>query len=231
MEGKTVDFIKLLLNTDLFKCFSEGELINIFNNDNYFIKTYTKESVIYLQNETCNSMDIILDGNIIIQKIDAEGNVLTISDFTLGDVIGENLLFSSSNKYPMTITAKSKTEILHIKRELILKLCQTNNCFLNIFLKSLSDKSMMLTKKITTLSMNNLRQSIIDFLMYENHRQKSSKIKLNMTKKELSEKIGVQRSSLSRELNNMRADGLIDFDAKHIYIIDINMLNELHKDN
>lgn len=231
MEGETLDFIKLLLNTDLFKCFSEHELTNIFNNDNYFIKTYTKDSVIYLQNEICNSMDIILDGNIIIQKIDAEGNVLTINNFTLGDVIGENLLFSSNNKYPMTITSKSNTAILHIKKELVLKLCQTNDCFLNIFLKSLSDKSMMLTKKITTLSMNNLRQSIIDFLLYEYHIQKSTKIKLTMTKKELAEKIGVQRSSLSRELNNMRVDGLIDFDAKYIYINDIYVLNELHKDN
>lgn len=231
MEGKTMDFIKLLLNTDLFKCFSEHELIDIFSNDNYFIKTYTKDSVIYLQNETCYSMDIILDGNITIQKIDAEGNVLTINDFAIGDVIGENLLFSSNNKYPMTITAKSTTKILHIKKELILRLCQTNDCFLNIFLKSLSDKSMMLTHKITNLTMKSLRQSIIDFCLYEHHIQKSSKIKLNMTKKELAEKIGVQRSSLSRELNNMRVDGLIDFDAKHIYINDLNMLNELHKDN
>ncbi len=226
-----MDFIKLLLNTDLFKCFTEGELTNIFNNDNYFIKSYTKDSVIYLQSEPCNSMDIILDGNIIIQKIDAEGNVLTISNFTLGDVIGENLLFSSNNKYPMTITAKSNTEILHIKKELVLKLCQTNDCFLNTFLKSLSDKSMMLTHKITTLTMKTLRQSIIDFCLYEYHIQKSNKIKLNMTKKELAEKIGVQRSSLSRELNNMRVDGLIDFDAKYIYINDIQILNELHKDN
>jgi CRP-like cAMP-binding protein len=224
------NYINLLKNNYLFKNLSDDDLSNIFNNNNYKIKTYDKNSIIYLQYETCNSMDVILDGNIIIQKIDAEGNVLTINDFVPGDVIGENILFSSNNKYPMTITAKSKTKILQIKKELILKLCQTNDCFLNVFLKSLSNKSMMLTQKITNLTMKNLRQSIIDFLLYEHHIQKSSKIKLNMTKKELSEKIGVRRTSLSRELNNMRTDGLIDFDAKHIYINDMYMLNKLHKD-
>lgn len=219
-----MDFIKLLLNTDLFRHFSADELTSIFNNDNYHIKKYSKDSIIYLQNEICNSMDIILNGNIIIQKIDSEGNVLTINDFTDGDVIGENLLFSTNNKYPMTITAKSNVEILHIKKDLVLKLCQTNNIFLSIFLQSLSNKALMLTDKIKSLSMKTLRQSIIDFLVYENHLQESNKIKLNMTKKELAERIGVQRSSLSRELNKMRTEGLIDFDAKYIYINDINML-------
>ena len=72
-KGNTMDFIKLLANTDLFKCFSEDELTNIFNNGNYYIKTYNKDSVIYFQNEICKSMDIILIGNIVIQKIDRQG--------------------------------------------------------------------------------------------------------------------------------------------------------------
>lgn len=227
-----MDFIKLLANTDLFKCFSEDELTNIFNNGNYYnIKTYNKDSIIHFQNEICKSMDIILIGNIVIQKIDSEGNVLTINNFAGGDVIGENLLFSTNNKYPMTITAKSNAVILHIKKELILKLCQTNYSFLKIFLESLSNKALMLTDKITSLSMKTIRQSIIDFLLYEHHIQDSTKIKLNMTKKELAEKIGAQRTSLSRELNKMKNDGLIDFNSKFIYIKDINMLNELHKSN
>lgn len=227
-----MDFIKLLANTDLFKCFSEDELTNIFNNGNYYnIKTYNKDSIIHFQNEICKSMDIILIGNIVIQKIDSEGNVLTINNFSGGDVIGENLLFSTNNKYPMTITTKSNAVILHIKKDLILKLCQTNYSFLKIFLESLSNKALMLTDKITSLSMKTIRQSIIDFLLYEHHIQDSTKIKLNMTKKELAEKIGAQRTSLSRELNKMKNDGLIDFNSKFIYIKDINMLNELHKSN
>jgi len=79
--------------------------------------------------------------------------------------------------------------------------------------------------------MKTIRQSIIDFLLYEHHVQESTKIKLNMTKKELAEKIGAQRTSLSRELTKMRNDGLIDFNSKFIYIKDTNMLNALHKGN
>ena len=44
MKGTIMDFIKLLANTDLFKCFSEDELTDIFNNGNYYIKKYNLNS-------------------------------------------------------------------------------------------------------------------------------------------------------------------------------------------
>lgn len=64
-----------------------------------------------------------------------------------------------------------------------------------------------------------IRQCIIDFLIYESYMQKSKTIKLEMTKKDLAEKFGIQRSSLSRELNKMRKEGLIEYDAHSITLI------------
>ena len=57
--------------------------------------------------------------------------------------------------------------------------------------------------KIKTLALKTIRQSLEELLLYEYHAQKSTTIDLNMTKKELAEKTGVQRPSLSRELRNL----------------------------
>jgi len=57
--------------------------------------------------------------------------------------------------------------------------------------------------------------------MYESYVQKSNIIKIEVTKKDLAEKFGVQRSSLSRELNKMRKDGLIEYDAYSITIVNL----------
>ena len=54
------------------------------------------------------------------------------------------------------------------------------------------------------------------FLDVEAKRQKSNRIRLTMSKKALADKMGVQRTSLSRELSRMRRDGLILFDAHYI---------------
>lgn len=225
------DFISYLETVNLFKCFSANELDKLFQNNLYHISTYFKDSIVHLQNEKCENLDIILSGTVLVQKIDSDGDLLTICNFSAGEAMGENLLFSHRNFYPMTITAKCSTEILQIRRELIVKLCQENMEFLNGFLQSASDKTLILMGKIKTLALKTIRQCIIEFLLYEYHIQKSATIKLNMTKKELAEKIGVQRPSLSRELNKMRKDGLIVYDSKQITIKDVDLLNKLHVDS
>lgn len=53
--------------------------------------------------------------------------------------------------------------------------------------------------------------------------QKNMVIKLNISKKDLAERFGVQRTSLSRELNKMRKDGILDFDAKSISILNLDL--------
>ncbi|MGK0466446.1 MAG: CRP-like cAMP-binding protein [Clostridium sp.] len=121
----------------------------------------------------------------------------------------------------MTVIAKTDAIILHIKKDLIIKLCQINVVFLNNFLQSISDKTLILTDKVKSLSMKTIRQCIIDFLIYESFSQSSNTIKLQYTKKELAEKFGIQRPSLSRELNKMRKDGLIEYDAHSITIIEV----------
>lgn len=214
--------LALVQGTDLFKHVSEGEFAKIFAANSH-VKKYPKDAIIYLQDEKCENLDVVLKGTVTVQKIDFDGKMLTINTFKAGEVLGENLIFSVKNEYPMTVLAKEDCTILHIPKEMILALCQTNKDFLLSLLQSLSSKTLILSDKLKS-SMKSIRQILIDFLLFEYHLQNSSKIKLTMTKKDLAEKFGMQRASLSRELNKMREDGLINFDARTITIIDIERL-------
>ncbi len=216
-----LDFISILENTELFKDISMSTINHLFVQDSFNIKTYKKNSVIYFQNEKCVTFDIVLKGIVSVQSTDEKGNYISISDFTIGSELGGNLLFSHKNFYPMMVLAKTEVTLIHLKKDLVLSLCQSNTTFLSKFLHSISDKTLILTDKIKTLSLKSIRQCIIDFLMYESYVQKSNIIKLEVTKKDLAEKFGVQRSSLSRELNKMRKDGLIEYDAYSITIVNL----------
>jgi CRP/FNR family transcriptional regulator, dissimilatory nitrate respiration regulator len=216
-----LDFISILENTDVFRDIPMNTINHLFAQDSFNIKTYKKNSVIYFQNEKCVTFDIVLKGIVSVQSTDEKGNYISISDFTIGSELGGNLLFSHKNFYPMMVLAKTEVTLIHLKKELVLSLCQSNTTFLSKFLHSISDKTLILTDKIKTLSLKSIRECIIDFLMYESYVQKSSVIKLEVTKKDLAEKFGVQRSSLSRELNKMRKDGLVEYDAYSITIINL----------
>jgi CRP-like cAMP-binding protein len=213
--------IDVILSTELFSSFSKTGLVELFNSSNYKVSHYGKGQIVHIQNELCESMDLILEGEVSVQKIDEDGNVFKVAVFSGGDILGANLLFSNSNSYPLTIVSESKTVVLHIFKELILDLSQKSPTFTAGLLTAISNKTLVLTDKIDAMSFKTIRQRIIDFLTYEYHVQGSSVIKLNMSKKELAERFGVQRTSLSRELNKMRKDGLIEFDPQTITIKDV----------
>jgi CRP-like cAMP-binding protein len=219
------NYIKAIAHINLFKGFTSCELISLFKTNKYKIKQYNKGEIIHLQNEVCNCLDIILVGTASVQKIDENGNILTISTFSSSDIMGANLLFSSRNYYPMTVVAKSDVVVLHMQRELILELCQNNMSFLIELIKAISDKTIILTDKIKSISLKTIRQCIIDYLKYEYHIQKNNVIKLDMSKKEMAERFGIQRPSLCRELNKMKKDGLVEYDAKSITIKDISIID------
>lgn len=195
----------------------------MFHSSKYEIRKYEKGQIIYLKNEICQTMDIIITGQVSVQKIDENGNVLTINVFSDRDILGAGLIFSSRNHYPMIVAAISKTTILHIKRELVLELCQSNVSFMVALMKEISDTTIILTDKINAISLKTIRKCIIDFLKYEHHIQKSASIRLNISKKELAERLGIQRSSLSRELNKMRKDGLVEYDSRTITLKNIDL--------
>ena len=219
------NYLDGILHSELFEYFSREELSDIFGLYSYRIERYSKDTIVYLQNQRCDTLDIILQGEIQIQRIDKSGDILTVSSFFGGDHLGANLLFAKDNTYPMTVISKTPVTLLHIESSLVLGLCQSHKEFLLKFLQSLSDRTLVLTDKLHTLSTKTIRQRIIDYLTYEYYLQNSLRIKLTMTKKDLSERLGVQRPSLQRELSKMRADGILDYNAKYITIKDMAVLN------
>lgn len=214
-------FINAISNLPLFQCYTKDELKVFFDNSQYRIKQYEKGQIIHFQHERCNAVDIILKGRVAVQMLDENGKVLTINVFVQTDIIGANLIFSSRNAYPMTVISESDSVILHVYRELILKLCSGSTCFMTEMLKEISDRSLVLTDKINAISLKTIRQRIIDFLTFEYHLQKNTVIKLDISKKDLAERLGIQRTSLSRELAKMKKDGLLDFNIGTLTILNI----------
>ncbi|MBZ2174252.1 Crp/Fnr family transcriptional regulator [Schnuerera sp. xch1] len=216
-------YIGAITSISLFSSFTKEELSIIFSSLKYQIREYRKGQTIHLQNELCSTLDIIIDGRVVVQHIDEDGNILTINVFSNRGIIGASLLFSNRNYYPMTIESIDNTIILHMQRDLVLELCKNNVDFMVKLMTIISDRSIILTDKINMISLKTIRQKIIDYLRYEFHIQRNKVIKLNMSKKELAERLGIQRSFLSRELNKMRKDGLVEYDARTITIKNIDI--------
>lgn len=210
----------------LFKSFSDDEASELFTAKNNSTKTYSAGDILFMQDESCDYLSVVLDGVIEIQKLDADGNILIVASLEKGNVFGENLLFGDRHFYPMSVVCKNSSTVLHIHKSYVETLLQKNHEFLVIFLRILSNKAMALSSKLKQVSMKSLRQMICNYILSLYKKDKSLEINLNMSKKDWADKLGVQRPSLSRELINMKKDGLIDYDRSKIIILDLEEIKD-----
>ncbi len=211
--------VYLMKQITLLNTLSEEDMLNNLRSGAFRISRYKKNSIIHFEGEKCTKFEIILSGKIVVNNIDESGKLLTISEFDADDIIGGNLLFSRQPYYPMTVSAQTPSEVLEIHREALFELLSSNPLFLRAYLEHISDNAFILGNKIKYHVNKTIRQSVLNYLNYESKRQNSRHIKLNTTKKALAERIGVQRTSLSRELAKMRDDGLIAFDRYSITLL------------
>ena len=213
------DYLELIKQAALTKSLASEEIIFYISEGSFRITTYCKNNIVHFVGETCSKMEIILAGKVTVERIDESGNLMTIAEFLSGEILGGNLLFSKNPHYPMTITAKQPTIILEINKDRLFQLFSDNHEFLKSYLEFVSDHATILGDRIKHYVNKTIRESIMCYLDYERKKQNSNIIKLGITKKALAEKIGVQRTSLSRELAKMRNEGLIKFDAESIKIL------------
>lgn len=197
-----------------------SDIIKLFLSDGRFIlKRYSKDSIIHLEDELCDKIEIILQGKVGIDSLDAAGNLFSITDFFKDDILGGNLIFASNSFYPMTITSLTDIVVMQISKQVLFELFEINQLFLIEFMRMISDNAQILSRKIKHSINKSIREKILIYLTRQKQMQKSDKIKLNVSKTKLAEKMGVQRTSLSRELAKMKEEGLIDFNRGEIIII------------
>jgi CRP-like cAMP-binding protein len=221
------DIVKILKQCILMKGFSEDNIEETLKKVNYSINTYSKGEIIALEDSNCSSIGIVLKGSVEVQKIYASGKTITMSKLEVGNIFGEVIIFSNKNTYPATIAASEACNILFISKENILRLCSLSSTFLGNFMTLLSNKILMLNKKLRNISYQTIRQKIASYILDEYKSQSKLDISLKCTKKEMAEQLGIPRPSLSRELINMKDEGIIDLDKSIITIIDLESLENI----
>lgn len=210
---------EVIQNTTLLSSLSNETIINNLKSGKFKIVSYRENNIIHFEGERCDKLEIILSGGVVVERIDKSGDLLVISEFYSDDIIGGNLIFSKNPYYPMTVSSKLNTLILKIDRDVLFELFCNNSILLANYLEFVSDNASILGIKIKNYVNKTIRESVMSYLNYESKKQKSNHIILNMSKKALAERIGVQRTSLSRELAKMRKDKLIVYDADSITLL------------
>ena len=205
-----IGFLQSISNEKREQLLQEGKLS---------IREYGNHEIIHFEGDKCSGLEVIILGEVVVEYINESGDLMTITQFSRGDILGGNLMFSQNPHYPMTITAKKPSTILYIDKEHLFQLFLENPEFLKGYLEFVADHTIILGDKIKTDVNQTIRQRVIKYLEYQKERQHKASMRWDVSKRELAERMGIQRTSLSRELAKMRKEGLIEYDAERVTLL------------
>lgn len=181
-------------------------------------KMYEKKAIIHLDGDSCRQIEVVLSGEVVATRIDSQGNVFTINQFKRHDIIGATLLFSTDSTYPMTMTVVAAATVIEISQSFIVTALKYPE-FMYDYIQFISNQASFLGNKIKQHMNQSIRENILIYLQNQRTKVATNRIPLETSKKELAERLGVQRTSLSRELKKMQKEGLIVFDRTSITLL------------
>ena len=101
------------------------DLVAVLKKDEFkYVKylEFHKSDVLYFESDTCNNIDILVKGEIIMTKSDLDGNEETFNYMKAPNIFGNNLIFASSNHYLGNVTSCSDVSLYRINKDNLLYL-------------------------------------------------------------------------------------------------------------
>lgn len=210
----------------LFRGKSAEEIELLLHTLAYTVSTYRRNAIILAEGAPADRLGILLSGRVEVQKTHSTGSSVTIAHLKEGQTIGEAVLFRRDNVAPATVTATGPCKVMFIGKQELLRIFAADTDILTRFIENLSERLVLVNRKIENLSAGPLRRRIIDFLLEQGTQQASDTLKLPFSRKEWAGHLNTARPSLSRELGFLRDQGWIDFKGSEITLLDRSRMND-----
>lgn len=194
---------------------------NLFDNAKDFekyvyYKKYNKGEIIYFEGDECKNVSIIIKGEISITTYNYDF-ITEINHLKDNELFGDSLVLSSDNRYLGNVNAIKDTTLCIIPKENWLNLLK-NETILKNYLEIVSNKVFKIQSKVKILSQKTIRDKILFYILTEYKRTNKKEIKIK-SKEALAMYLNIPRPSLSRELINLKNEGILDFNRYSITLI------------
>jgi CRP-like cAMP-binding protein len=188
-------------------------------------RRYKARETVVACGQPFQGLGIVADGEIALAKEMSCGNRILMGILSAGDIFGESVAFSDLKTWPMTVIANKDCSLLFLPPDKISSscsnICSSHGILINNMLRILSNKALMLNKKIEHIATKNIRGRVSSYLLEIYGQNKTASFTLPMKRYELADYLNIPRPSLSRELGLMRDDGIIAFKGAFITINDV----------
>lgn len=209
-----IDYI-FLSETKMFLGLEPKEIEGLLDCLNAGQKEYKKDELIIEEGSCVREFGVLLSGRGRSVKWDASGKLIIITLLQKGSEIGVLLSASQGHESPVSVQATEDVSLLLIPYERLISrcgsACPAHEKVLRNFIGIVAEKGLVLHERIDCLLKPSVREKILNYLFRVSREKQSRTFSISMNRNELSLYLNIERSALSRELSNMKRDGLIDY--------------------
>jgi len=196
------------------------------------ISAHAKNSLIAVEGEFFSGLGILLAGEAAVVKETAAGVRSVLTTLTAGDTFGEMVAFSARKSWPASVFAQTACTAAFLPPEKIVgacpRACAGHQQLIRNMLLILSEKALMLNRKVEYLTIRTMRGKIAAYLLEQyTAGGKKRTFTLPLKRSDLADFLSVSRTALSREMGRMRDEGLIDFYRSTVKLMDVDRLIKL----
>jgi len=215
-----IDTLQGLKQCSLFQDLTEPEIIDLMHSVRYRVVHYRKGDVLAFEGSDCLFADIIISGEMVASMMGPSGRIIRIAAHQAGKLLAPAFLFASDNQYPVTVEATTETTVLRLMPTDLEKMLNSDQRLMMNYIRMLSNIVCQLTKKVRMLSMN-VREKVSLYLKEQSRLQQTKNILLPLSRQELADHFGIQKYSLLRCLNELKQEGAILVEGRHIQILSL----------
>jgi CRP-like cAMP-binding protein len=179
------------------------------------VRSIKKRDYLFHEGEHGSSMFLLVGGNMQLHKNTEDGREVVIRMLQPGDVFAEVVLFEKE-RYPVSARAVTNADVLIFPKEGIHRLLAEES-FRNDFIALLMAKQRYLAERIQELTTKDVEHRLFTFLRSQYGEQKI--IRTPLSKKDIAAAIGTTPESLSRLIQRLHEDKIIDWQGKEIRIL------------
>ena len=200
--------------------------IDLLLNGRHSVTNYKAGELIALQGSIYHSLLIIDKGVVRGEMSSLAGNSIVIEEIEAPRIIAPAIIFASDNRFPVTVTAVTDTDIVSIKESDFTKMMQVDHRILHNFVRSISDRNKFLSDRVRTMSFGTIKSKIANYLLSQIKQKQNSEFDIPHTQQELADMFGVTRPALSRAISQIAETGILISHKNHFIIRDEDKLKE-----
>lgn len=215
--------IDVISKNALFENVSYSNLTSMFACLNVRYEECKKGSYIFLEGQKVDYVGVVQKGKLAAVKDTYQGNRSILQEYSPSEMFGGAFACAKLDKAPISVLALSDSEVLLFDYKRIITTCSSACVFhaklIENMLKILADDVLNLNDKLHVLSNRTTRDKLLAYFELQREIFNSDIFSIPLNREQLADFLFVDRSAMSRELSNMRDEGLIKFDKNNIELL------------